>query len=178
MGAIAWLCYIENRIIMRYVIMKFNCMSLLMSALFSSPGNRCITGQQLSLEGNTINDSHAEIITRRGFIRLVKPYNCSLLNVEKPILDLKRPLIINELRHEKTEFLIRRKQMRRPASQLPRSLSAPLFWLHRVQFVYFLKPKSSVLVQHDLSRTCSETTLLVFSREGSNMQAMDEDDRT
>jgi hypothetical protein len=32
-------------------------------------GNRCITGPQLSLEGNTVNDSHAEIITRRGFIR-------------------------------------------------------------------------------------------------------------
>ena len=52
---------------------------VLMPALFSSPGNRCITGQQLSLEGNTINDSHAEIITRRGFIRLVKPYNCFLI---------------------------------------------------------------------------------------------------
>ncbi|XP_021345781.1 double-stranded RNA-specific editase 1-like isoform X3 [Mizuhopecten yessoensis] len=34
-------------------------------------GNRCITGQQLSLEGNTVNDSHAEIITRRGFIRFL-----------------------------------------------------------------------------------------------------------
>ncbi|XP_053383732.1 uncharacterized protein LOC123535826 [Mercenaria mercenaria] len=34
-------------------------------------GNRCITGQQLSLQGNTVNDSHAEIITRRGFIRFL-----------------------------------------------------------------------------------------------------------
>ncbi|XP_048728595.2 uncharacterized protein LOC125646393 [Ostrea edulis] len=34
-------------------------------------GNRCITGPQLSLEGNTVNDSHAEIITRRGFIRFM-----------------------------------------------------------------------------------------------------------
>lgn len=34
-------------------------------------GNRCITGPQLSLEGNTVNDSHAEIITRRGFIRFI-----------------------------------------------------------------------------------------------------------
>ncbi len=32
-------------------------------------GNRCITGQYLSLEGTTVNDSHAEIITRRGFLR-------------------------------------------------------------------------------------------------------------
>ncbi|XP_041365341.1 double-stranded RNA-specific adenosine deaminase-like [Gigantopelta aegis] len=34
-------------------------------------GNRCITGQQLSLEGNTVNDSHAEIITRRSFLRFL-----------------------------------------------------------------------------------------------------------
>ncbi|KAL8618940.1 hypothetical protein ACOMHN_020359 [Nucella lapillus] len=34
-------------------------------------GNRCITGDQLSLEGNTVNDSHAEIITRRGFLRFL-----------------------------------------------------------------------------------------------------------
>nr|QAB05535.1 double-stranded RNA-specific adenosine deaminase 1 [Haliotis diversicolor] len=34
-------------------------------------GNRCITGQQLSLEGNTVNDCHAEIITRRGFLRFL-----------------------------------------------------------------------------------------------------------
>ncbi|ESO83264.1 hypothetical protein LOTGIDRAFT_133731 [Lottia gigantea] len=34
-------------------------------------GNRCITGEELSLEGNTVNDSHAEIITRRGFIRFL-----------------------------------------------------------------------------------------------------------
>ncbi len=32
-------------------------------------GNRCITGQFLSLEGQTVNDCHAEIITRRGLIR-------------------------------------------------------------------------------------------------------------
>lgn len=32
-------------------------------------GTRCITGPQLSMEGNTVNDCHAEIITRRGFLR-------------------------------------------------------------------------------------------------------------
>ncbi|XP_077986401.1 uncharacterized protein LOC144440849 [Glandiceps talaboti] len=32
-------------------------------------GNRCVTGDMLSLEGHTVNDSHAEIITRRSFLR-------------------------------------------------------------------------------------------------------------
>ncbi|KAK0049375.1 double-stranded RNA-specific editase 1 [Biomphalaria pfeifferi] len=31
-------------------------------------GNRCITGDKLSQEGNTVNDCHAEIVTRRGLI--------------------------------------------------------------------------------------------------------------
>ena len=34
-------------------------------------GNRCITGERLSLEGKTVNDSHAEIICRRSFIRFL-----------------------------------------------------------------------------------------------------------
>ncbi|XP_041467105.1 double-stranded RNA-specific adenosine deaminase-like [Lytechinus variegatus] len=32
-------------------------------------GNRCVTGDKLSMEGRTVNDSHAEIITRRAFLR-------------------------------------------------------------------------------------------------------------
>lgn len=32
-------------------------------------GNRCVKGEELSLKGETVNDCHAEIISRRGFIR-------------------------------------------------------------------------------------------------------------
>ncbi|KAJ8290000.1 hypothetical protein GJAV_G00007590 [Gymnothorax javanicus] len=34
-------------------------------------GNRCVKGEELSLKGNTVNDCHAEIISRRGFIRFL-----------------------------------------------------------------------------------------------------------
>ncbi|XP_061435902.1 double-stranded RNA-specific adenosine deaminase-like [Lethenteron reissneri] len=34
-------------------------------------GNRCVKGEELSLKGETVNDSHAEIIARRGFIRFL-----------------------------------------------------------------------------------------------------------
>ncbi|CAB4021841.1 double-stranded RNA-specific adenosine deaminase-like [Paramuricea clavata] len=33
-------------------------------------GNRCITGERISLEGRKVNDSHAEIVARRGLIRV------------------------------------------------------------------------------------------------------------
>ncbi|XP_046859187.1 double-stranded RNA-specific adenosine deaminase-like [Xenia sp. Carnegie-2017] len=33
-------------------------------------GNRCITGERMSLEGKKVNDSHAEIIARRGLLRV------------------------------------------------------------------------------------------------------------
>ncbi|KAM9722883.1 double-stranded RNA-specific adenosine deaminase isoform 1-T1 [Menidia menidia] len=43
-------------------------------------GNRCVKGEELSLKGETVNDCHAEIISRRGFIRflyneLIKHYD-------------------------------------------------------------------------------------------------------
>ena len=34
-------------------------------------GNRCITGERMSLEGRKVNDSHAEIVARRGLLRLL-----------------------------------------------------------------------------------------------------------
>ncbi|GFS05670.1 double-stranded RNA-specific adenosine deaminase [Elysia marginata] len=45
-------------------------------------GNRCITGDKLSLEGNTVNDCHAEIITRRGFLRFL--YSQLLIHASDP----------------------------------------------------------------------------------------------
>lgn len=32
-------------------------------------GNRCVTGQRLSMEGKAVNDSHAEIVARRSLLR-------------------------------------------------------------------------------------------------------------
>ncbi|XP_053699554.1 double-stranded RNA-specific adenosine deaminase [Synchiropus splendidus] len=45
-------------------------------------GNRCVKGEELSLKGETVNDCHAEIISRRGFVRflyseLLKHYEAS-----------------------------------------------------------------------------------------------------
>ncbi|XP_061885617.1 double-stranded RNA-specific adenosine deaminase [Entelurus aequoreus] len=34
-------------------------------------GNRCVKGEELSLKGDTVNDGHAEIVSRRGFIRFL-----------------------------------------------------------------------------------------------------------
>lgn len=42
----------------------------------SLPGNRCVKGDSLSLKGETVNDCHAEIISRRGFIRCVLGMEC------------------------------------------------------------------------------------------------------
>lgn len=38
-------------------------------AVDAPAGNRCVKGDSLSLKGETVNDCHAEIISRRGFIR-------------------------------------------------------------------------------------------------------------
>ncbi|TNN72932.1 Double-stranded RNA-specific adenosine deaminase [Liparis tanakae] len=51
-------------------------------------GNRCVKGEELSLKGDTVNDCHAEIISRRGFVRflyieLLKHYD----NTEESIFE-------------------------------------------------------------------------------------------
>lgn len=47
------------------------CSQNLQDLLFSPhpSGNRCVKGEELSLKGETVNDCHAEIISRRGFLR-------------------------------------------------------------------------------------------------------------
>lgn len=45
------------------------CPSTLHARCGRPAGNRCVKGDSLSLKGETVNDCHAEIISRRGFIR-------------------------------------------------------------------------------------------------------------
>ncbi|KAJ8049439.1 Double-stranded RNA-specific adenosine deaminase [Holothuria leucospilota] len=50
-------------------------------------GNRCVTGDKLSLEGQTVQDSHAEVVTRRAFMRyLYRQLKMYRSNPEKTIL--------------------------------------------------------------------------------------------
>ena len=64
---------IRHTVIHKFVIqMRINntasysmCLFLLIIVL----GNRCIQTSSLSLEGTAINDSHAEVLARRAFLR-------------------------------------------------------------------------------------------------------------
>ncbi|XP_069805488.1 double-stranded RNA-specific adenosine deaminase isoform X4 [Dendropsophus ebraccatus] len=59
-----------GRKILAAIIMKRNSEDL--GAVVSiGTGNRCVKGEELSLHGETVNDCHAEIIARRGFIRFL-----------------------------------------------------------------------------------------------------------
>ncbi|XP_068179352.1 double-stranded RNA-specific adenosine deaminase isoform X2 [Antennarius striatus] len=53
-------------------------------------GNRCVKGEELSLKGDTVNDCHAEIISRRGFVRflyseLIKYYDGTDDSIFEPV---------------------------------------------------------------------------------------------
>ncbi|XP_077454548.1 double-stranded RNA-specific adenosine deaminase [Stigmatopora argus] len=55
-------------------------------------GNRCVKGEELSLKGDTVNDGHAEIISRRGFVRflyseLLKHFECTENSIFEPTED-------------------------------------------------------------------------------------------
>jgi len=46
-------------------------------------GSRCILSAYLNLDGTVVNDSHAEIIARRAFVKYVVSLLVSLLAVEE-----------------------------------------------------------------------------------------------
>ena len=80
----------------------------------------------------------------------------------------------NEPPHGKTNNLHRRKQRRRSASRYREADQRLCFRCSDCTLTLLLKSEISsfqlfsVLVQASLCRTCSETTLLVFPRGGSN----------
>ncbi|KAM9310304.1 double-stranded RNA-specific adenosine deaminase isoform 1-T2 [Pholidichthys leucotaenia] len=59
-------------------------------------GNRCVKGEELSLKGDTVNDCHAEIISRRGFIRFL--YSELLKHYEGTDDSIFEPTVENKLR--------------------------------------------------------------------------------
>ncbi|XP_056402556.1 double-stranded RNA-specific adenosine deaminase isoform X2 [Hyla sarda] len=59
-----------GRKILAAIIMKRNSEDL-GTVVSIGTGNRCVKGEELSLHGETVNDCHAEIISRRGFIRFL-----------------------------------------------------------------------------------------------------------
>ncbi|XP_020847301.1 double-stranded RNA-specific adenosine deaminase isoform X2 [Phascolarctos cinereus] len=59
-----------GRKILAAIIMKKSDDDLGLVVSFGT-GNRCVKGEELSLKGETVNDCHAEIISRRGFVRFL-----------------------------------------------------------------------------------------------------------
>lgn len=53
----------------RCIVELFDTEYVSLVCLFFLSGNRCVKGEELSLKGETVNDCHAEIISRRGFVR-------------------------------------------------------------------------------------------------------------
>ncbi|KAK2855192.1 hypothetical protein Q7C36_007061 [Tachysurus vachellii] len=73
-----------GRKILATIIMKRGADSL-GTVVSLGTGNRCVKGEELSLKGDTVNDCHAEIISRRGFIRFL--YSELIKHWESPAED-------------------------------------------------------------------------------------------
>ncbi len=56
-----------RKVIAAFVMENINIDELTVVAIGS--GTRCVTGEQLSLQGMVVNDSHAEVIARRSLVR-------------------------------------------------------------------------------------------------------------
>jgi len=48
-------------------------------------GSKCIGHSQICCQGGVINDSHAEVIARRSFLRYISLYDHSLYNNLNPV---------------------------------------------------------------------------------------------
>ncbi|XP_064476436.1 double-stranded RNA-specific adenosine deaminase-like isoform X2 [Ornithodoros turicata] len=62
--------YVGGRKVLAALVMK-NGVADRGSVVCFGTGSRCITGEQLSQDGTVVNDSHAEVITRRSFLRFL-----------------------------------------------------------------------------------------------------------
>ncbi|GBM40525.1 Double-stranded RNA-specific adenosine deaminase [Araneus ventricosus] len=63
--------YMGGRKVLAALVMKKGDSDCRGTVICLGTGNRCITGEGLSQDGLVVNDSHAEVITRRGFLRFL-----------------------------------------------------------------------------------------------------------
>ncbi|XP_015929094.1 uncharacterized protein [Parasteatoda tepidariorum] len=63
--------YMGGRKVLAALVMKKGGSDSRGNVICLGTGNRCITGEGLSQDGLVVNDSHAEVITRRGFLRFL-----------------------------------------------------------------------------------------------------------
>lgn len=63
--------YMGGRKVLAALVMKKGGTDSRGTVICLGTGNRCITGEGLSQDGLVVNDSHAEVITRRGFLRFL-----------------------------------------------------------------------------------------------------------
>ncbi|XP_003741930.1 double-stranded RNA-specific editase 1-like [Galendromus occidentalis] len=63
--------YVGGRKVLAALIMRCAQTDKRGAVVCFGTGSRCITGEQLSQDGTVVNDSHAEVITRRSFLRFL-----------------------------------------------------------------------------------------------------------